>query len=98
MEPLLRSVPVLKQEAEELAYQGKVRDTQKMQAQANVELAKITAEAEKKRKSGQELKAKDHASTGVDPPPCNRDAKSPKLPAFIDEKDEICSNRLRFEC
>ena len=29
--------------------------------------------------------------------PRNNDAKSPKLPAFIDEKDELDSYLLRFE-
>ena len=33
----------------------------------------------------------------VDPPTRNRDAKSPKLPAFIDEKDELGRYLLRFE-
>ena len=35
-----------------------------------------------------------HAAT---PPPRNKDAKSPKLPSFIDEKDELDSYLLRFE-
>ena len=45
-----------------------------------------------------ELKAQAQASTSaaVDPPPRNRDAKSPKLPAFIDEKDELESYLLRL--
>ena len=40
-----------------------------------------------------ELKAQDQASVSlaVTPPPRNKDAKSPKLPSFIDEKDEIDS-------
>ena len=33
----------------------------------------------------------------VDPPSRNRDAKSPKLPAFIDEKDELNCYLLCFE-
>ena len=33
----------------------------------------------------------------VDPPPRNRDAKSPMLPAFIDKKDELDSYLLHFE-
>ena len=47
-----------------------------------------------------ELKAQQvQASTSatVDPPPHNRDAKSPKLPAFIDEKDTLDRYLLRFE-
>ena len=31
-------------------------------------------------------------------PSRNKDAKSPKLPSFIDEKDELDSYLLRFEC
>ena len=46
-----------------------------------------------------ELKAQTQTSTSatVDPPSRNRDAKSPKLPAFIDEKDELDSYLLHFE-
>ena len=96
-----------------------------MQAQADVELARIQADAEEKRRADEirmekikaeaqekkrtdaiqmakreankelalkemELKAKDQASTSAAaaPSPRNRDAKSLKLRAFIDEKDE----------
>ena len=46
-----------------------------------------------------ELKAKDQASTSAAaaPPPRHRDAKSLKLPSFIDEKDELDSYLLLFE-
>ena len=47
-----------------------------------------------------ELKAQqDQASTifAATPPSCNKDAKSPKLPSFIDEKDELGSCPLPFE-
>ena len=37
------------------------------------------------------------ASLAATPPPRNKDAKSPKLPSFIDEKDELDSYLLRFE-
>ena len=45
------------------------------------------------------LKAQSQASTSADadPPPRNRDAKSPKLPAFIDEKDKLDIYLLYFE-
>ena len=87
-------MPEIQAEAEE---KKRAAEEKKMvQIEAAKDQAKIQAEKELALK--EELKAKDHASTSVDPPPCNRDAKSPKLPAFIDEKDEICSNRLRFEC
>ena len=48
-----------------------------------------------------ELKAQqnqDSASLAVTPPPRNKDAKSPKLPSFIDEKDELDSYLLCFKC
>ena len=41
-----------------------------------------------------------HAQAKVNtsnPPPPYRDAKSPKLPAFVDEKYELISYLLRFE-
>ena len=45
-----------------------------------------------------ELKAQDQISTNaVVEPPHNRHALSTKLPAFIDEKDELDSYLLRFE-
>ena len=137
MEPVLRSAQVLKQEAEEIGFEGKDileyvkeqqkldreeraawREAQEMQAQADVELAKIRAEAEEKRRADEikvqmakieaekeltlremELKAQDQASASLaaTPPPRNKDAKSPKLPSFIDEKDEPDSYLLRFE-
>ena len=156
MEPILRSAQALKQEAEEIGFEGKDileyvkeqqkldreeraawREAQKMQAQADVELAKIRAEAEaeerkradqaeEKRRADEirfaqieaakeqakieaakeqakleaekELKIKEMelqaqaqvtASSATTPPPRNKDAKSPKLPSFIDEKD-VC--------
>ena len=59
-------------------------------------MAKIEAHTKLKK---MELKAQPQASTSatVDPPPHNRDAKPPKLPAFVDEKDELYSYLLRFE-
>ena len=150
MEPVLRSAQALKQEAEDIGFEGKDileyvkeqqkldreeraawRETQKMQAQADVELAKIRAEAEaeekkradklqaeEKRRADEikvqmaqieadkelalkemELQAQVQATTSsaTNPPPRNKDAKSPKLPSFVDEKDELDSYLLRFE-
>ena len=147
MEPVLRSAQVLKQEAEEIGFEGKDileyvkeqqkldreeraawREAQKMQAQADVELAKIRAEAEaEERKRADQAEEKKRAdeirfaqieiekelkikemelqaqqaqatiSSATTPPPRNKDAKSPKLPSFIDEKDELDSYLLRFE-
>ena len=156
MEPVLRSAQVLKQEAEDIGFEGKDileyikeqqkldreeraawREAQKMQAQAKIELAKIRAEAEaeerkradqaeEKKRADEirfaqieaakeqakieaekelalkelELKAQQSqagASLAATPPPRNKDAKSPKLPSFVDEKDELDSYLLRFE-
>ena len=153
MEPILRSAQALKQEAEEIGFEGKDileyvkeqqkldrgeraawRETQKMQAQADVELAKIRAEAEaEEKKRADELQAEEKrradeikvqmakieadkelalkemelqaqqaqvqatTSSATTPPPRNKDAKSPKLPSFVDEKDELDSYLLRFE-
>ena len=61
-------------------------------------MAKIEAEKELSLREI-ELKAQDQASAclAATPPPRNKDAKSPKLPSFIDEKDELDSYLLRFE-
>ena len=37
------------------------------------------------------------ASSATAPPPHNKDAKSPKLPSFIDEMDELDSYLLHFD-
>ena len=153
MEPILRSAQALKQEAEDIGFEGKDileyvkeqqkldreeraawRETQKMQAQADVELAKIRAEAEaEEKKRADELQAEEKrradeikvqmakieadkelalkemelqaqqaqvqatTSSATTPPPRNKDAKSPKLPSFVDEKDDLHSYLLRFE-
>ena len=136
MEPVLRSAQVLKQEAEEIGFEGKdileyVKEQQKLdreeraawredrkradeseekkradeikiqiaQIEAAKEQAKIEAEKELALKE-LELKAQQSqagASLAVTPPPRNKDAKSLKLPSFIDEKDELDSYLLRFE-
>ena len=134
MEPVLRSAQVLKQEAEEIGFEGKdileyVKEQQKLdreeraawredrkradeaeekkrgdeirfaQIEAAKEQAKIEAEKELALKE-LELKAQQSqagASLAATPPPRNKDAKSPKLPSFVDEKDELDSYLLRFE-
>ena len=67
------------------------------QIEAVKDQAKIQAEKVAKRKK---LKAQDQASASAaaTPLPRNRDAKSPKLPAFIDERDEQDTYLLCFEC
>ena len=152
MEPTLRSAQVLKQEAEDLGFEGKeildyVKDQQKLDREERAEwrkirmaelqgedkkradeirIAQIGAEAEEKKRADEirfaqieaakeqakieaekelalkelELKVQQSqaaASLAATPPPRNKDAKSPKLPSFIDEKDELDSYLLRFE-
>ena len=145
MEPTLRSAQVLKQEAEEIGFEGKdileyIKEQQKLDreeraAWRNIRIAELQAEekkradelqAEEKKRADEirfaqieaakeqakieaekelalkelELKAQQSqagASLAVTPPPRNKDAKSPKLPSFIDEKDELDSYLLRFE-
>ena len=128
MEPTLRSAQVLKQEAEDLGYEGKeimeyVKEQQKFDreeraAWRNIRMTELQTEAEEKRRADEikvqmakieaekeltlremELKAQDQASgsSATTPPPRNKDAKSPKLPSFVDEKDELDSYLLCFE-
>ena len=145
MEPILRSAQVLKQEAEDIGFEGKdiveyVKEQQKLdreeraawreerkradeaeekrradeirfaqieaaKEQAKIEAAKEQAklEAEKELKiremefQAQQAQVTASASLAATPPPRNKDAKSPKLPSFIDEKDELDSYLLRFE-
>ena len=85
----------------ELQAEDKKRadEIQIAQIEAVKEQAKIEAEKELALKE-LELKAQQsQASTSpaATPPPRNKDAKSPKLPSFIDEKDELDSCLLRFE-
>ena len=154
MEPILRSAQVLKQEAEDIGFEGKdiveyVKEQQKLdreeraawreerkradeaeekrradeirfaqieaaKEQAKIEAAKEQAKIEAakeqaKLEAEKELKIKEmelqaqqaqvtaSASLAATPSPRNKDAKSPKLPSFIDEKDELDSYLLRFE-
>ena len=136
MEPTLRSAQVLKQEAEDLGYEGKeimeyVKEQQKFDreeraAWRNIRMTELQTEAEEKKRADEirfaqieaakeqakieaekelalkelELKAQQSQasiSPAATPPPRNKDAKSPKLPSFIDEKDELDSYLLRFE-
>ena len=66
--------------------------------EAAKEQAKLEAEKELKIKEMElQAQAQVTASSATTPPPRNKDAKSPKLPSFIDEKDELDSYLLRFE-
>ena len=137
----LRTAQVLKQEAEDLGFEGKDiaeyvtrqqtldreeraawREVQKRQVEirmaelhaedkkradeiqiAQIEAAKEQAKIEAKKELAlKELELKEQqnqasASLAVTPLPRNKDAKSKKLPSFIDEKDELDSYLLRFE-
>ena len=133
MEPTLRSVQVLKQEAEDLGYEGKeimeyVKEQQRFDreeraAWRNIRMTELQAEDKKRADESEEKKRADEikmaqieiekelkikemelqaqaqatASSAIIPNPRNKDAKSPKLPSFIDEKDELDSYLLRFE-
>ena len=63
-----------------------------------IQMAKIEADKELTLKE-MELKTQDQTSTSAAaaPPLHNRDAKSQKLPSFIDKKDELDSYLLHFE-
>ena len=72
----------------------------------NLQIAKIEAVKEQaKLEPGKELKIKEMelqahqatTSSATTPSPRNKDANSPKLPSFIDEKDELDSYLLRSE-
>ena len=85
----------------ELQAEDKKRadEIQIAQIQAAKYLAKIEADKEPAHKE-LELKAQQNqasASPAATPLPRNKDAKSPKLPSFIEEKDELDSYLLRFE-
>ena len=79
------------------------KEQAKIEAEAAKEQAKLEAEKELKIKEmelqAQQAQAQVTASANLaaTPPPRNKDAKSPKLPSFIDEKDELDSYLLRFE-
>ena len=62
-----------------------------------IQMAKEEADKELEIKQ-MDLKAQaqDSADTTSNPPPPNRDAKSLKLPAFVDEKDELDSYLLCY--
>ena len=95
-----------KKKADELQAEKKKRadeshiKIQISQIEPAKEQAKIEADKEFALKE-LEVKSQQHqASTSLAaaPPPRNKDAKSPKLPSFIDEKYELDSYLLRFEC
>ena len=70
---------------------------------AQIEVAKEQAKTEVDKElslKGLELTAQQNQATissATTPTPRNKDAESPKLPFFIDEKDELDSYLLRLE-
>ena len=92
-----------KKRADESHIKIQIAQIEAAKEQAKIEAAKEQAkiEAEKELALKElELKVQQNqasASLAATPPPRNKDAKSPKLPSFIDEKDELDSYLLRFE-
>ena len=94
-----------KKRADEMQAEEKKRaDEIKLQIskiEAAKEQAKVEAEKELKIKEielqAEQAQAQATTSSATTPPPHNKDAKSPKLLSFIDEKDELDSYLLRFE-
>ena len=76
-------------------------EREKKADEIKVQMAKIEADKELALKEmelqARQAQAQVTASSATTPPPRNKDAKSPKLPSFIDEKDELDSYLLRFE-
>ena len=71
-------------------------------AQITTDRARYQAKIEANKELAlKELELQAQAQVNIDatsnPPPPNRDAKIPKLPAFVGEKDELYSNLLGFE-
>ena len=66
------------------------KDQAKIQADKELALKELELPAQ--------TEAQASTSVASDPPPRNKYAKFPKLPAFIEEKDELESYLLCFEC
>ena len=87
-------------EAEEKKRADKIQAEGKKRAvEIRMQMSKIEADKELTLKEMEpKAQAQESGGAAVDPPHSNRDAKSPKLPAFIDGKDELESYLLHFEC
>ena len=90
-----------KRRADEIRFAQIEAAKEQAKIEAAKEQAKLEAEKELKIKEmelqAQQAQVTASASLAATPPPRNKDAKSPKLPSFIDEKDELDSYLLRFE-
>ena len=83
-----------KKRADESHIKIQIAQIEAAKEQAKTEAEKELALKELELKAQQSQASTSNAAT---PPPCNKDGKSPKLPSFIDEKDELDSYLLRFE-
>ena len=93
-----RRTDELQAEKEKRADESDIK-IQIAQIEAEKEQAKIEADKELALKELGLKAQQDQASTSLAAasPPRNKDAKSPKLPSFTDENDELDSYLLRFE-
>ena len=88
----------IRSDGEEADEKRRADENQMAQINAVTDQAQIQADKELALKE-MELKAQAQASISatVNPTPHHADAKSPKLPAFVDEKDELDSYLYHFE-
>ena len=88
-----------KKRADEIRMAEIAAETEEKKRADEIRLAQIEIEKELKIKEMelQAQQAQANTSAAITPPPRNKDAKSPKLPSFIDEKDELDSYLLCFE-
>ena len=80
--------------AEENQIQIQIAQIEAAKEQARIEADKELAFKELELKAQQDQAS---ISLTVTPPPRNKDAKSQRLPSFIDKKDELDSYLLHFE-
>ena len=97
-----RNIRMAELQAEEKKRADELQAEEKRRAdEIKVQMAKIEADKELALKEmelqAQQAQVQATTSSATTPPPRNKDAKSPKLPSFVDEKDELDSYLLRFE-
>ena len=86
----------LQAEREKMADEIRFAQIEAEKEQAKIEAEKELALEERELKA-QQNQARTSPTPAATRPPRNKDAKSPKLPSFIDEKDDLDSYLLRFE-
>ena len=88
----------IQEEAEEKKRADELQAEEKRRAD-KIQLAQIEIEKELKIKEMElQTQAQATTSSASTPAPRKKDAKSPKLPSFIDENDKLNSYLLCFEC